>query len=112
MAHKITIKYVAPVMDEARKCATICRMFHPAECYADMEVMEARNTNVPGMGGPVMPILEYLAAQVAHPGLIAACKQAVKDGEYVIEEADEKVYLYCKEVENALAAEGFTFVFE
>lgn len=112
MAHKITIKFTQPVADEARKCTPICRMFEPQGCVADLDVMDVYKTNVDGFGDFAMTLADYLAAQVAHPGLVAACKQAVKNGEYVVEEADEKMALYANEVKDALQGEGFEITVE
>lgn len=106
MAQKITIKFTQPVADEARKCTPICRMFEPQGCMADLDVMGVYKTNVDGFGDFAMPLADYVAAQVAHPGLVAALKQAVKNGEYAFE-GDEKAALYAAELKDVLAGEGF-----
>ncbi|MBP3678336.1 MAG: hypothetical protein J6I97_08340 [Agathobacter sp.] len=111
MAHKITIKYTAPVAPNVAAVSPICRCFYPAACAADHPCMEGTyyDTNVEGWG-EATKLEQFMAQQVAHPGLVAATKQAIAKGEYTIEEADEAVTLYIHEVAPALKDQGFTFV--
>ena len=50
---------------------------------------------------------EYFATFIAHPGLVAALKKAMRDGTYEIKEVSEKDGLYMDEVKDALASQGF-----
>lgn len=109
MAHVITIKFTAPVAPAVAAVSPICRMYQPQGCAADHPCMEGTyyDTNVDGRGDLVTSYEQYIAQQVAHPGLVAALKKAVRDGEYVIEDADEKTALYADELKSALADQGF-----
>lgn len=107
MAKKITIKYAQPEIDNARNDVTpICRMFQPDGCIADCDCAGVYKTNVDGFGEVPMALADYIAAQVSHPGLVAALKQAMKAGQYAFE-GDEKAALYAAELTDALAAQGF-----
>lgn len=110
MAHTITIKFTAPVEPVQGTVSEICRMFRPQPCAADHPCMEGTyyDTNVYGKGELVTSFEQYIAQQVAHPGLVAALKKAMRDGEYVIEDADEKTALYADELKSALVDQGFT----
>lgn len=111
MAHTITIKYTAPVAPVEGVVSPICRCFHPAACAADHPCMEGTyyDTNVEGWG-KATTLEQFISQQVAHPGLVAATKQAMLKGEYTIAEANEAIVLEIHEVADALKAEGFTFV--
>lgn len=110
--HVITITFAAPVAPVHGAIAPICRMFQPQGCAADHPNMEGTyyDTNVDGRGDLVTSFDQYIEQQVAHPGLVAALKQAVRTGEYTIKEADEKAALYAAELSPALKDQGFTIV--
>lgn len=113
MAHKIIIKYTAPVAPNAQAVAPICRCFYPSNCAADHPSMAGTyyDTNVEGWGEGTS-LEEFMQNSVAHPGLVAALKLAVREGQATFNEADDKAMLYIKEVENELASQGFTFVID
>ena len=53
---------------------------------------------------------EFLTAQVAHPGLIAALRAAVKNGSYVWENAPDDMIVYIDGgLGDALKDQGFEF---
>lgn len=53
----------------------------------------------------------FLASQVAHPGLVAALRAAVRAEDHSYEwEAPDGEALYIEELSGALADQGFTFV--
>lgn len=107
---KITITYTAPVAPAAQSVSPICRMFTPDGCAADHPNMAGTyyDTNVDGWGEGT-PLAAFMAQMVAHPGLLAAVKQAIQKGTYVLENADDKTVLYVNEVGPALVEEGLTF---
>ena len=109
----ITITYTAPVQfvnDGATQ--QIFGVWNPAATASDNAVFEGTyyDTNVWDKGEfPYATTLEaFLAAQVAHPGLIAALRQAVKAGSYTWVATDADA-LYVEELAPALADQGFTF---
>lgn len=108
MAHTITIKYTGVVAPVATPAAPICPVMQPTNCAADMPAFDGTyyDTNVEGWGAGTS-LEQFIAQQVAHPGLVAALKKAVRDGEYTIEDADEKTMLYLDEVAEAIADQGF-----
>ena len=110
MANTIRIKYTAPVAPNVAAVTPICRYFFPAGCAADHPSMEGTyyDTNVQGWG-EATALDQFMSQMVAHPGLVAAVKQAVANGEYTMEEVNEAVKLYICEVAPALADQGFTF---
>lgn len=113
MANSIRIKYTAPVAPNAKAVAPICRTFAPQACAADHAAMAGTyyDTNVAGWGEGTT-LEQFMAQQVAYPGLNAAIRKAVNDGEYVIKNADEKTVLYMGEVAKALKSQGFTITIE
>lgn len=110
MAYTITIQFTAPTEVVGAAVSPICRVFQPEGCAADHPCMAGTyyDTNVGGRGDLAVTYEQYINQQVAHPGLVAALKKAVRDGEYVIEDADEKAALYAEELTTALADQGFT----
>ena len=107
----VVITYSAPVNLDPTKVAEICATFQPTSAAADLDVFDGTyyDTNVPGFG--VGDSLDaWMAQQVAHPGLIAAMRKAVRDGEYQFETEDEELCLYIEECAPALADQGFQFV--
>ena len=108
----ITITYTAPV-PFASDSATqqIFNVWNPATTASDNAVFEGTyyDTNVWDNGEfPYATSLDaFLAQQVAHPGLIAALRQAVKAGSYDWETTDDMI-LYADELADALKDQGFT----
>ena len=105
-----TIKIVytaitAPVADTA---ANICAIYVPTNAAADLAPFEGTyyDTNVAGFGEG-MSIDKFFADSVAHPGLIAALKLAVANGEYEFETDDVNTIMYAEEVAPAVADQGF-----
>lgn len=113
MAHTITIKYTAPVAPNAQAVSPICRVFAPQACAADHPKMEGTyyDTNVEGWGEGTT-LEQFMAQQVSHPGLNAAVRKAVRDGEYTMTDADEKTMLYMEEVAPALKSQGFEIIID
>ena len=116
----ITITYT-PAEKFANDAATqqIFNVWNPATTASDNAVFEGTyyQTNVWDKGEfPYATSLDaFLAAQVAHPGLIAALRAAVRaydadagKGVYAWEATDADV-LYIEELSGALAGEGFEF---
>ena len=114
MAHTISIKFEALVAPAVGNVAPICRVFKPQGCAADNECMKGTyndtNTEMQSRGELATSFDKYIEQQVAHPGLVAALKKAVRDGEYVIKDADEKAALYAEELAPALKDQGFIIV--
>ena len=88
---KVTITFTAPVAPAAQPVDQICSIFLPTNAAADLPAFEGTyyDTNVAGFGEG-MSIEKFFADSVAHPGLIAALKLAVANGEYAFETEDEK----------------------
>lgn len=109
----ITITYTAPT-SFAQDSATqqIFNVWNPATTASDNAVFEGTyyDTNVWDKGEfPYATSLEaFLAAQVAHPGLVAALRAAVRAGSYEWAATDADV-LYMEEFAPALKDQGFTF---
>lgn len=104
----IKIVYTAITAPTAEPIAQICATYDPTNAAADLPVFEGTyyDTNVEGFGEG-MAIEKFFADSVAHPGLILALKNAVKDGEYEFETEDEKTIMYAEEVASAVADQGF-----
>lgn len=107
--YTITIKYTAPTAPVADASAQICALFYPANAAADLDVFKDTyyDTNVEGMYAGGASIEGFVQKMVAHPGLVAALRRAVADGEAKFETEDDKAYLLMKEAEPALADQGF-----
>lgn len=108
MAKTITIKYTAVTAPVANPVAEIPAVFYPNNAAADLAVFEGTyyDTNVAGIGEG-LSLEAFMAKQVAFPGLVAALRKAVKDGEYTFTTEDEKLVLYLGEVAPAIADQGF-----
>lgn len=116
----ITITYTPAVKFESDAAVQqIFGVWNPATTASDNEVFQGTyyQTNVWDKGEfPYATSLEaFMAAQVAHPGLIAALRAAVRaydeesgTGTYAWEATDEDV-LYIEELAGALADQGFEF---
>ena len=109
----ITITYTAPVKF-ANDSATqqIFGVWNPATTASDNAVFEGTyyDTNRWDNGEfPYATTLQaFLDSQVAHPGLIAALRAAVRAGSYTWEATDADA-LYVEEIAPALADQGFSF---
>lgn len=106
--HTITIKYTRVAAPVVNPVAPICPVMQPTNAAADMPAFEGTyyDTNVEGWGEGTT-LGAFMNQMVAHPGLVAALRKAVRDGEYTIEDADEKTMLYLEEVKSAVAENGF-----
>ena len=109
----ITITYTAPTsFGETSATQQIFNVWNPATTASDNAVFEGTyyDTNVWDNGEfPYATSLEaFLAQQVAHPGLIAALRAAVRSGSYEWAATDADA-LYVEELAPALADQGFTF---
>ncbi len=108
----ITITFTAPAAPAAQKVDNICRVFVPENAAADNAVFEGTyyDTNVAGWA-VAETLEEFFNNSVAHPGLIAALKQAMKNGTCTFEASDMDA-IYMNEVSAALADQGFAFEIE
>lgn len=107
----VKITYTAISAPTAEAVAQICATFVPTNAAADLAPFEGTyyDTNVFGIGEG-MGIDKFFQDSVAHPGLIAALKRAVADGEYEFDTEDEKTIMYLEEVAHAVASQGFEIV--
>ena len=118
----INITYVKPTPAvDNYPTQQICATFQPTNAACDNPVFgsyDAPNnyydTNVAGFGDG-LSIDEFWAAQVAHPGLIAALRAAMRAydaeqgaGTYEWVGATDADVQYIGEINPALAAQGFT----
>lgn len=109
----ITITYTAPVKF-ANDSATqqIFGVWNPATTASDNAVFEGTYYDTNRWDNGEFPyatsLQAFLDSQVAHPGLIAALRAAVRAGSYTWEATDADA-LYIEEVAPALADEGFAF---
>lgn len=103
----IKITYTAIAKPVADAIDQICATFVPKNAAADNAAFAGTYyaTNVFGVaeGG----IEKFVDASVAHPGLIAALKRAVEEGEYTLETEDSSMIMYAEEVAKAVADQGF-----
>lgn len=110
----ITITYTAPVQLKKGATQQIFAEFKPAATASDNPVFEGSyyDTNVWDNGEFQLAdtLQAFLDAQVAHPGLVAALRAAMRSKtgvyEWVATDAD---VLYIEELSSALKAEGFEF---
>ena len=110
----ITITYTKPVDASVVPAAQICATFVPTNAACDNPVFGSYDapdnyydTNVPGYGAGMTPE-EFFNSQVAHPGLIAALRAAMRAGSYDWEATDADVQ-YVGELAPALKDQGFVF---
>jgi len=109
----ITITYTAPTQFASDSATQqIFAQWNPAATASDNAVFEGTyyDTNVWDNGEfPYATTLSaFLDSQVAHPGLIAALRAAVRAGSYDWEATDADA-LYVEELAPALKDQGFTF---
>ena len=107
----ITITYTAPTQFASDSATQqIFGVWNPASTASDNAQFEGTyyDTNVWDNGEfPYATTLQqFLDAQVAHPGLIAALRQAVKAGSYEWVTTDDEA-LYANELNSALKEQGF-----
>lgn len=108
----ITITYTKPVDSSVVPKNQICAIYVPSNAACDNAAFDGTyyDTNVPGYGAGMTPE-EFFNSQVAHPGLIAALRAAMRaapDGSYDWEATDADVQ-YVGEIAPALADQGFEF---
>lgn len=105
----ITITYTKPVDASVVPAAQICATFVPTNAACDNSVFDGTyyDTNVPGYGAGMTPE-EFFWSQVAHPGLIAALRAAMRAGSYDWDATDADVQ-YVDEIAPALKDQGFEF---
>lgn len=104
----VVISFTTPKRTVAEPVAQICSMYYPDNAAADLPVFKGTyyDTNVPGWGiGTTLD--QFICQQVAHPGLIAALRKAVRDSRYEFTTDDERAILYLEECAPALASQGF-----
>lgn len=106
----VVISFAAPKRVVAEPVAEICSMYHPHNAAADLPVFEGTyyDTNVEGWGIGT-PLDQWMCQQVAHPGLIAYLRKAVRDSQYEFTTDDERMIVYLEECAPALASQGFKF---
>lgn len=104
----IKITYTAIEAPKADLVAQICATFVPTNAAADLPVFEGTyyDTNVEGFGEG-MSIEKFFKDSVAFPGLMAALKFAVENGEYEFDTEDEKTIMYAESITDAVASQGF-----
>ena len=104
----VNIKYTAIAAPTADLVNQICAIFVPTNAAADNAAFEGTyyDTNVAGFGEG-MAAEKFFKDSVAHPGLIAALKRAVEDGEYEFDTEDNDTIMYLEEVADAVADQGF-----
>ena len=107
----ITITYTKPVDASVAPAAQICATYAPTNAAADWTSGgipgSYYDTNEDGFGYGMLPE-DFFKAQVAHPGLIAALRAAMRAGSYEWEATDADVQ-YVGEIAPALADQGFEF---
>ena len=109
MAKTITITYTAITAPAANAVQQICDVYYPANNASRNPAFDNTyyDTNVEGFG-EATTLEAFMAQMVAHPGLVAALRAAIRDGSYTYEGTEEDA-LYIAELTPALAPQGFTF---
>ncbi len=104
----IKIVYSAISAPTASVVAQICATYVPTNAAADLDVFNDTyyDTNVAGFGEG-MSVEKFFKDSIAHPGLIAALKFAVEQGEYEFDSTDEMLIMYLESVKDALVEQGF-----
>ena len=105
----ITITYTKPVDAAVVPVSQICATFQPTNAACDNPAFDGTyyDTNVAGFG-ELMDAETFFMQQVAHPGLIAALRAAMRAGSYDWEATDADVQ-YVGEIAPALKDQGFEF---
>ena len=109
----ITITYTAPVQFvNDSDTQQIFSVWNPAATASDNAVFEGSYYDTNKWDNGEFPyattLQQFLDSQVAHPGLIAALRAAVRAGSYDWEATDADA-LYVEELAPALKDQGFTF---
>lgn len=109
MAKTITITYTAITAPAVNAVQQICDVYYPANNASRNPAFDDTyyDTNVEGFG-EATTLEAFMAQMVAHPGLVAALRAAIRDGSYTYEGTEEDA-LYIAELTPALAPQGFTF---
>lgn len=104
----VKITYTAISAPVANAVNQICATFVPTNAAADNAAFDGSyyDTNVSGLGEG-MSVEKFFAGSVAHPGLIAALKLAVENGEYSFDTDRADMIMYLEEVTKAVADQGF-----
>ena len=104
----VTLTYTAPTPIPVQAGKQICSIFYPDNAACDLKCFDGTyyDKNVAGYGEG-LGIEKFFADSVAHPGLIAAIRKAMADGDYSFE-VDEKEALYLGECAKALKDQGIT----
>ena len=107
--YTIKIDYKAPESTVTSAVDPICRLFNPSACAADNAAYAGTyyDTNVPGWGEGTS-LAKFMDQMVAHPGLIAALRKAMRDSTYTISDGTEEMMQLMDEAKNTLSEEGFT----
>ena len=112
--HVITIKYTGVAAPAVNTVAPICPVMMPTNAACDNAVFDDTyyDTNVAGWGEGTA--LEAFMAQAdAHPGIVAAVKQAIQTGkDVVIDDATSKDVLYMNEVAGSLKDQGIEIIID
>jgi hypothetical protein len=109
----ITITYTAPVsFTKDADTQQIFSVWNPAATASDNAVFEGTYYDTNKWDNGEFPyattLQQFLDSQVAHPGLIAALRAAVRAGSYAWEASDADA-LYVEELAPALKDQGFEF---
>ena len=109
MATTITITYNAITAPKTDFVQQICDVYYPANNASKNPVFDGTyyDTNVEGFG-EATTLEAFMAQMVAHPGLIAALRAAVRNGSYTYNEVTDADILYAEELKPALKPQGFT----
>lgn len=104
----VKITYTAISAPAADLVNQIPATFVPTNAAADNAAFEGTyyDTNVSGFGEG-MAIEKFFKASTAHPGLIAALKLAIENGEYSFDTTNEAMIMYLEEVKDAVTDQGF-----
>ena len=104
----VKITYTAISAPVASAVSQICATFVPTNAAADNAAFDGTyyDTNVYGAIDGA-PIDKFFKDSIAHPGLIAALKLAVENGEYEFDTDDVDTIMYLEEVADAVVDQGF-----
>lgn len=112
--HTITFKYTKVVAPTVSNAANICSVMLPTNAACDNAKFDGTyyDTNVAGWGEGTA--LEAFMAQAdAHPGIVAAVKQAIQTGkDVVIDDATSQDVLFMNEIAGSLKDQGIEIVID
>lgn len=108
MATTITITYTAIAAPATEFVQQICDVYYPANNASRNPVFDGTyyDTNVEGFG-EATTLEAYMAQMVAHPGLVAALRAAIKNGSFTYTEVTDDDILFAEELKSALKSQGF-----